>query len=154
MNALCLYIQKLLNYPPEMVITADENFDPALVTGGYIVVNEISGTPKGYLIEYDEVTETEYRTVCMESRCEILFYGDNAEANAKRFMAMQGSQCADDIQRELSVAFYRSTKLSRVKEESGIYLWKADIVCDYTHMESVECLRIDIAQLELLADKK
>ncbi|MDR0454703.1 MAG: hypothetical protein LBH05_07835 [Deferribacteraceae bacterium] len=152
MKTLCIYIQKLLDYPPELIVIGRMNFERSNLKGEYIVVDETEIVIKGQTLNYDHKTDTEFYTVYKSSRCVISFYGDNAKDTLIRFAALQKSQKSNDLQSELNTAIYRCHNPRHLKTQDGTQwneLWQVNIVCDYSAgssetAESIETLEINI----------
>jgi hypothetical protein len=155
-TSLANYIKDLLVHNASLVLIGRENFRTENTSEAYIIIDELISTPVASSYEFDETLETETFSTVISADYTIDFYGTNARTNASKFIALQKSQKAYELQRDLGIQVNHVTTLNNLKKIEGSkysnrYQVSLSVVGNETQV--IDTLRIDTAEVEIINNK-
>jgi hypothetical protein len=154
---LAQFVTDLLAFPATSIVIGRDNFYKMDSTSDFIIVDALDeGTPQGRVYNYDGDTEIQNITIRMLAACTLDFYGDNASTNAAKFMVLQSSEQARQLQDSLGIATYHAGGLTNLRSTEGTQQsnrYQVQLNVYYSIEQDIDVLRIDTAEVEFLNDK-
>lgn len=154
-DTLATYTKDLLTFNPSLIVIGRENANKVDSGKNYIVIDELFSIPEGRSNDFDGDTEEQTLSVLMKGDFTIDFHGEDARANAVKWVALHGSQKGYELQRDLELTVYHATSFRDLKLLEGSQYknrYQIEIKLQYTITETIETLRIDTAQTTLIVD--
>jgi hypothetical protein len=154
--ALARLIRDLLGHDEQLIKigrTEEERLDFA---ENYIVIDSLApATATSTSEKYNDVAEELTYTAQMRQIVTIEFFGNNASANAVKFMLMLKSDLACDLQVANQITVHHVTQTIDLKALTGQQYGnrvQSELVIFYTQSLTMPVLRIDEAQFNFLKD--
>jgi len=153
---LANYTQQLLSFNPSLIVIGRENADKVDSSRDYIVVDELFSVPTGRSEDFNKDDEEQEFSVLMSGDFTIDFHGDNARANAAKWVVLHRSQKSYELQRDIGITIYHVTSFRDLKSLEGSQYknrYQIEFKIRYHITETIETLRIDTAQTDIIVDQ-
>jgi len=141
------YITELLSIGPEQVLIGRENATIETFENDFIVVDSLTpALPISTNREYDKENEIESFVTFLEMKVTLEFYGANAYSNAFKFLNLQNSQLARDLQKKYEITLYKTGSINNLKQIVGdryFERYEVELKVQFVEKTSIETLRID-----------
>lgn len=139
-------------------VLARSNYKIDDFTEDNIIVDSLTpAQPLGNIESFDDVNEIYNYGTKLQMTCTVDFYGNNAEANAFRYMALLRSQKATELKSQYSLNVFNPTGVTKLNELIGTTQYnryQIELNISYIHTEEIDTLRIDeVGDMEYLIEK-
>lgn len=149
---VALWLRDLLDYDESLILIGRRNFEREDFETAYITVDTLgAGNLKGSSYDFDDEEEQETHTLLYTLPITLNFYGPDAHDRAMRLVALRRSQESVELQKQYSIVVYSPETIIDAKALTGQqYGERIEVVlnAEYRHIETVDRLRIDKAQVE------
>jgi hypothetical protein len=152
---LAAYTRDLLDHDASLIVIGRENVDKANSSDDYIAVDELVSIPAGASQEFDGNSEEQTFSVQMKGDFTINFFGDNARANAVKWVTLHGNQESYELQRDLGFAVYHATSFRNLKNLEGSQYknrYEIEISLYFNETTTIDTLRIDTSEITFIVD--
>lgn len=151
---LAMFVRDLLNQPEgEVVILGRENLRRDDFNALQIVVDSLGKARRlSKAQKYNGVMEKMQHSASWSAPFTINFYGDEAYAQATKFVLLTDSQVGYELQRDMGVGIYLTSELTDVKLLAGEQYsnrFELELNVTFTESATVDVLRIDVAQTDI-----
>ena len=141
------YITELMNFDPTRVLIGRENATQETFTNDYIVVDTLSPIINiGSKRSYDKVNEKETFYTLLKTNITFEFYGSNAYTNMFKFVNLQNSQLARDLQKKYEFTIYKTKNINNLKQTFGnkyYERYEVEVMIQFYETQEINTLRID-----------
>ena len=144
---LANYVTELLNYDETKILVGRENATQKTFEDDYIVIDTLSPAQNlTTLKKYDGVNETLNITNILKGTFTLEFYGKDAYMNVYKFLAMQNSQLAKDLEKKYQIMVGKGENINNTKQQAGgryYNRYEVEVVIQYDETLQIEALRIE-----------
>lgn len=148
---LAKYTRDLLSLPEAQIKLGRDNFDNTDFNETLIVVDTLVTVPQYNSFSYDGNNEIMSYIVNMLGDFTLNFYGLDAEANAQRWIALNTSEAARQLQKALEIQIYNGTSFNNLRWLPGSEYRnriEVSVKMRYNIVETNDVGRIDEVQLD------
>jgi len=150
------YTTNLLSYDETKVIISRENATQKTFSDNYIVIDTLSpANPIGSTRMYDYENEKETFITLFNAKITLEFYGSNGYDNAYKFINLQNSQLARDLQRTYEITLFKDLTINNLKQVVGnryFNRFEIEITVQYNIITIIDTLRVESIPVEYIKD--
>jgi len=150
------YITELMDFDSSRVLIGRENATVDVFTNDYIVIDNLSpAIPITTVRNFDSKKEVEKFSVLYSAKFTFEFYGENAYSNMYKFLALQNSQKAKDLQKKYILTVFKAYSTNNLKQIVGnkyYERYEVEITIQYWETLEVDTFRIDKVMVNLEDD--
>lgn len=155
-KTLAFYTLDLLSYDESLIKFGRANAEMENGTTNYIVIDELASSQKGSFESFDGTNEIMTHGARTSTQATLNFYGVDARANARSFLLLRHSQKSYELQRDLGLAVFNVGGITDLRQLTGTEYsnrFEVAVNIQYTETATVNTLRIDVAQTNIINDK-
>lgn len=144
---LAKYVTELLSYDETKVIVGRENAVQKTFEENYILVDSLSPAKiLTSLKSYDDAKEILTITNILKGTFTLELYGKDAYMNTYKFLAMQNSQFAKDLEKKYQIMVGKGENINNIKQQAGgryYNRYEIEITIQYNEILQIDALRIE-----------
>lgn len=150
---VCDYIKDLMPFSEDKIIIGRTNFNVDDFSDDIIIVDVLNLVPTARNQTYNGTTEIMSYSTTSKINVTIDFFGANAFDNAIKFLNLQSSQKAIELQNSLLIGLFHSKNLKNLMEKVGTTYfnrYQLELVVISTSTTSISTLRIDTPVIDIV----
>lgn len=152
---VCDYIKDLMPFDASKIVIGRTNFNVEDFSDDFIIVDILNIVPSARNKTYNGTTEMMSYSTTSKTNVTLDFFGANALDNAMKFINIQSSQKALELQNSLQIGLFHSKNLKNLMEKVGTTYfnrYQIELVVISTSTTDIETLRIDTIQIDVIDD--
>ena len=150
------FTRDLLTYNENLIKIGRQNFTREQFEQNYIVVDGLGAAiPTSRIETFDGDTEKQSFGSRISKPITLDFYGDDAYTNAELFRMSLRTQSAYELQKTYGLSVYDVSSITDVKALTGQQYGnrvQVEFMVQYCNTLTIDTLRIDVAQIEIIKD--